>query len=274
MEKILPDPRIPRPASAWYRDRLQQLKDYSEAMKNGAKFPGISTGLKKLDNHIGGLQQGLHLLLASPGKGKTRFALNVARKAAIDGFPVVFITADEGASILTGRLFCLDTNTRLSDLQMGRVTESFTKYVSDLPAWNNNIYFQEVNKLDIESTGKLLKERIEKKQSRMGLVVVDYIQAIASTMQRNEIRLAVGELAQQIRNVAKDCKSPALVISSVGRKHYDNPDISSGKESGDLEFSADTVMSLKQPDKGSTDVTLKIDKNRWGEKDKENSLYG
>jgi len=269
---IQPNPHIPKPAGAWLEEAVGDLWKSHEAIANGARYPGISTGIKTLDQHMGGLQEGLFLLLAAPGVGKTRFALYVARQAALEGYPVCYVTADEGARRLSLRLACMDSNIRLSNMTMGCDPSALDRYTKDKPEFFNLIDLQETTNIDPASLGKHLKARIDQHGARMGLLVVDYIQAMASTMGHKEMRMAVSDLSAAFRDAALECKSPALVVSAVSRGQYDNPTLSAGKESGDLEFRADGVFTLTQRDKSTNELELEIQKNRWGERYKKIDL--
>ena len=273
MPKIIePNPHIPKPANTWLQEAVDDLWRSHQAIKDGAKYPGVSTGIKTLDQHMGGLQEGLFLLLAAPGVGKTRFALHVARQAALEGYPVVYVTADEGARRLSVRLACMDSNIRLSNMTMGCDPTLLAKYVEEKPDFFNLIDIQETTNIDPASLGKHLKSRIDQHGARIGLLVVDYIQAMASSMGHKEMRMAVSDLSAAFRDAALECKSPALVVSAVSRGQYDNPTLSAGKESGDLEFRADGVFTLSQRDKSTNELELEIQKNRWGERYKKIDL--
>ena len=95
---------VPRLANLLLGEAIKDLQLAYEAMQAGAKYPGIPTGLPTLDRHFGGMQEGIFLLGAKPGMGKTRMALSIARNAAKAGFPVLYLTADEGARRLALKL--------------------------------------------------------------------------------------------------------------------------------------------------------------------------
>ncbi len=70
---------------------------------------GPVTLLRDLDNALGGyLAPGLHILQASPGAGKTAFALQVA---ATCGFPALFVSAEMGLLEIFRRLVSRSTGT-------------------------------------------------------------------------------------------------------------------------------------------------------------------
>jgi replicative DNA helicase len=259
---------VPRPASLLLGEAIADLQLAYEAIKAGAKYPGIPTGLPMLDKHFGGMQEGIFLLGAKPGMGKTRMALSIARNAAKAGFPVLYLTADEGARRLALKLACMDAGIKLSDLSTGSDPTILQTYKSTDAEILKRVSFFEVKDINVDSIQQHLADRIKQAGSRMGLLVVDYVQALAANYPK-EMRQAVGEITVNIREAAIACKSPALVISALSRAAYENANMAGLRESSALEYSADGVWLLEE-DKNRTvsspmqALTLKVEKNRWG----------
>lgn len=259
---------VPRPASLLLGEAIADLQLAYEAIKAGAKYPGIPTGLPTLDKHFGGMQEGIFLLGAKPGMGKTRMALSIARNAAKAGFPVLYLTADEGARRLALKLACMDAGIKLSDLSTGSDPTILQTYKSTDAEMLKRVSFFEVKDINVDSIQQHLADRIKQAGSRLGLLVVDYVQALAANYPK-EMRQAVGEITVNIREAAIACKSPALVISALSRAAYENANMAGLRESSALEYSADGVWLLEE-DKNRTvsspmqALTLKVEKNRWG----------
>jgi replicative DNA helicase len=214
------------------------------------------------------MQEGIFLLGAKPGMGKTRMALSIARNAAKAGFPVLYLTADEGARRLALKLACMDAGIKLSDLSTGSDPTILQTYKSTDAEMLKRVSFFEVKEINVNSIQQHLADRIKQAGSRMGLLVVDYVQALAANYPK-EMRQAVGEITVNIREAAIACKSPALVISALSRAAYENANMAGLRESSALEYSADGVWLLEE-DKNRTvsspmqALTLKVEKNRWG----------
>ena len=259
---------VPRLANLLLGEAIKDLQLAYEAMQAGAKYPGIPTGLPTLDRHFGGMQEGIFLLGAKPGMGKTRMALSIARNAAKAGFPVLYLTADEGARRLALKLACMDAGIKLSDLSTGSDPTILQTYKSTDAEILKRVSFLEVKDINVDSIQQHLADRIKQAGSRMGLLVVDYVQALAANYPK-EMRQAVGEITVNIREAAIACKSPALVISALSRAAYENANMAGLRESSALEYSADGVWLLEE-DKNRTvsspmqALTLKVEKNRWG----------
>jgi replicative DNA helicase len=259
---------VPRLANLLLGEAIKDLQLAYEAMQAGAKYPGIPTGLPTLDRHFGGMQEGIFLLGAKPGMGKTRMALSIARNAAKEGFPVLYLTADEGARRLALKLACMDAGIKLSDLSTGSDPTILQTYKSRDEEMLKRVSFLEVKDINVDSIQQHLADRIKQAGSRMGLLVVDYVQALAANYPK-EMRQAVGTITVNIREAAIACRSPALVISALSRAAYENASMAGLRESSDLEYSADGVWLLEEDKNRPVSspmqaLTLKVEKNRWG----------
>jgi replicative DNA helicase len=260
---------VPRPANLLLGEAIADLQLAYEAMQAGAIYPGIPTGLPTLDKHFGGMQEGIFLLGAMPGMGKTRMALSIALNAAKEGFPVLYLTADEGARRLALKLACMDAGIKLSDLSTGSDPTILQTYKSTDAEILKRVSFFEVKDINVDSIQQHLADRIKQAGSRMGLLVVDYVQALAANYPK-EMRQAVGTITVNIREAAIACRSPALVISALSRGGYGlNPTMASLRESSDLEYSADGVWLLSEDINRPVSspmqaLTLRVEKNRWG----------
>lgn len=252
---------------------LDQLEKRRQAMKDGAAAVGVATGIAKLDKLLGGLQTGLHLLAASPGKGKTSLALQLAAEAARAGEPALFVTFEEAPERLALKVVCQ---------QAGLVAKIYAEGYGDpqdveaaMREHGPTLALLHV----LEGTGNLtageVKARALAMMARHGvgrcLVVIDYLQRWAGGRREyTEFRHVVGGLVSELRELALRLDSPILVISSQNRPGQDGASLTSFKESGDLEYSCDSAMFLVDaPERSAVPparaVDLKIQKNRYGD---------
>jgi replicative DNA helicase len=105
------------------------------------RVAGVPTGFKELDDAFGGLNAGkLYFLGGAPGGGKTSLALNIALNAARAGYPVVYVTCDEGARRLALKMACIENEVRMSDLNRGGDATKLQTYISTNPQMFRNIF--------------------------------------------------------------------------------------------------------------------------------------
>ena len=257
----------------------------------------------------GGLWPGLHVLVGNTGTGKSQWAMQAALHAACEGVPVLYIGLELDEVGLVARLVALcEDRAKWSDLYLGKRDpgELLTKHGSLLDAlplhmdvappmgWPYSRLRAATDALrDLYPVG-------EGDVRRPTLVVLDYLQLVASPDgTREDLRERIGRAAYYGRAVARDLDAAVLLVSSTAREHYwklsgrkpKNRDgaesnahyakpaweepanllVGTGKESGEVEYAADSVLVLaaepwgspKPPPEG-TRVHLAVAKVRAG----------
>jgi hypothetical protein len=227
----------------------------------------------------GGLWPGLHVLVGNTGSGKSQWALQAAIHAARQGTPVLYIGLELGEVDLVARCLAMlydevdrhDRPPHWSTLFLGqdpelleRFADKAAKRLETLP-----IAFEVAGPFGWPA-GRLvaaveeLRERWPSLASSPPLVVLDYLQVIGDEPGKGkplEIRERIARAAYQGRTVARDCDAAVLLVSSTARDNYarlygdgkpwDRPAselVGLGKESGEIEFSADSVLAMvKEP---------------------------
>ncbi len=234
---------------------------------------GVATGIVKLDKLLGGLQPGLHLLAASPGKGKTSLGLQFAAEAAKAGEPALFVTFEEAPERLALKVVCQ---------QARLVSKTYAEGYGDPQDVEAAMreHGPALARLHVlEGTGRLTVGQVKARalaimarhDAGRCLVVLDYLQRWAGGRREyTEFRHVVSGLVSELRELALRLDSPVLCISSQNRPGQDGANLTSFKESGDLEYSADTAMFLVDaPERTAVSparaVDLKIQKNRYGD---------
>lgn len=251
---------------------LREMTSRREAVKEkGTAAVGLPTGIKKLDTFLGGLQEGVHILAAEPGMGKTTLTLQIASKVA-EGFPAIFVSFEETLNRLALKVIC-----QKATLEAKRFSDGY----GELDKLQNAVlnFGHHLKSLYlIEGTGRLTVAQLKAKalqamsrhKTTQCLIVIDYLQRWAASRGNfNDYRHVVGNLVSELRELANRLHSPILVISSQNRGGMGTGDLTSLKESGDLEYSADSAIFLVQgkgsPTPPSRAVNLKIAKNRFGD---------
>ncbi len=248
----------------------------------------VSTGLKSLDNAFGGgLQAGrLFVLLGGPGSGKTTLANQLAEHVACAGRPVVYLTTEDPLSTLLAKSIahvgCID----YGDVLQGQINkqqdiDEACHLLVDRPSAERLLY--------VEGNGAALDELLDITRRHFaryanqaqcggpGVLVVDYLQRVARAQLgarrsgARDLREAVTMLTEQLRDLARDLNCTVIAIASQNRvSGYGNDNaLSSAKESGDVEYTADVMLSLAEDKKRVAPIlcearTLSIVKNRLG----------
>lgn len=259
-------------------DFISDTESAQKALETGIPR-GPITGFSRFDEAVGGfLANGLHILQAAPGAGKTAFSLQCAARCQ---FPTLYITTEMGTLELFRRLISRETETFLGRLKSGELgtKESLRlalKTAENLPNFafldGTNAYASPKQILDIAES---LKRKAEQEHI---LVVVDSIQLWAKSvrgvdsdfMGASEYELINAGLAS-LSSLANRLNSPVLAISHRNRVGNRNgtANLHSAKGSGEVEYMAESVIDLtrkeEQPDlDGEVEVTLQLLKNRHG----------
>lgn len=237
-------------------DVIETTESKSEAFKTG-EITGISTGYNDLDSILGGLQNSdLIILAARPSVGKTAFALNVAQNVAVKTKETVAVFSLEmSAPQLVTRMVSAEGQLEASKLRMGDMgTEDWTKMADAAGVLGGaNILIDDspgITVHDIRSKCRRLK-----KQEGLGLIVIDYLQLIASVGKgrgSENRQQEVSEISRTLKHLARELDVPIIALSQLSRgveqRQDKRPMMSDLRESGSIEQDADIVAFLYRDD--------------------------
>lgn len=250
------------------------LKRYEHVKEKGNSVIGVPTGLKGLDQLLGGLQTGVHMLAGEPGQGKTSLVLQLAANVAKNGDSVLFVSFEESLQRLAFKAVCLEAGLEMKPYAEGQgnplVLEVAFKQIG--PALKRLHFIEGNSHLTISQLKAKALQLREKNKTGKCLVIVDYLQRWAAARKDfSEFRHVVSSLVSDLREFSLRIDSPVLVISSQNRSGQGTSFLTSLKESGELEYSADSALFLvgnkeRFPREPARAVDLKIEKNRYGDR--------
>ena len=213
------------------------------------KYKGIGTGFAYLDSLISGLNKSdLILIAARPAMGKTAFALNIAENVAKNhpNEAVCIFSLEMPKTQLASRLLSSIARIDSNKLRSGRIPpgEDWTNlavaasYLSNQPIY-------------IDDTASITVPQIKSKLRRMknlGLVVIDYLGLIQSTLRTENKVQVVAEITRQLKIMAKELNVPVILLSQLSRgpesRTDKRPMLSDLRDSGSIEQDADIVLFL------------------------------
>ena len=236
----------------------------SAAFQRDGGLSGLATGLKDLDDKMGGLQPSDLIILAGrPAMGKTALATNIAFHVAkaykaehqtdgttrvTDGAVVAFFSLEMSAEQLATRILSEQTEIPSEMVRRGKIQQHEFDRLADMSAELQSL------PLYIDATGGLTiaqvaaRARRLKRQRGLGLVVVDYLQLLAgSSRKAAEGRVQeVTEITVGLKALAKELNVPIVALSQLSRqvenREDKRPQLSDLRESGSIEQDADVVM--------------------------------
>ena len=226
----------------------------SNAYRNEDGIVGVPTGLRDLDDRLGGLHKSdLVIIAGRPSMGKTALATNIAfnaaRKIQEEGkkTSIAFFSLEMSSEQLSTRILAEQSRIKSNDIRRGKISEDqFDKFIetskniSELP-----LYIDETPAISIAALSN--RARRIKRTFGLDMVVVDYIQLMTGINSRKDGRVQeISEITQGLKALAKELSIPVLALSQLSRavEQRDNnkPQLSDLRESGSIEQDADVVM--------------------------------
>jgi len=231
------------------RDILHQaMERVDRRMKHEHVEGGVETGFRDLDTLIGGLHNSeLTILAARPSMGKTALALNIAEYCSLKaGIPTLFVSLEMSAMELADRLLCSASRVNSHKLRNGTISgEERRKLLetagelSEAPLLIDDSPSR--NMTEIAATARRLK-----RQDKLGLVAIDYLQLIEPDNPKDQRQEQVARIARRLKGMARELNVPVLCLAQLNRQaeaaKENRPRLSHLRESGAIEQDADVVM--------------------------------
>ena len=232
----------------------QTIEMASAAYKNEGGIVGVPTGLRDLDDKLGGLHQSDLIIIAGrPSMGKTSLATNIAFNAAKNiqdigkKSSVAFFSLEMSSEQLSTRIISEQARIGSNDIRRGRISdEQFdqfletSKNISELP-----LFIDETPAISIAAMSN--RARRIKRLYGLDLIVVDYIQLMKGLFNNKDGRVQeISQITQGLKAIAKELGVPVLALSQLSRqveqRDDHKPQLADLRESGSIEQDADVVM--------------------------------
>ncbi len=232
----------------------QTIEMASAAYKNEEGIVGVPTGLRDLDDKLGGLHQSDLIIIAGrPSMGKTSLATNIAFNAAQKlqesgkKSSIAFFSLEMSSEQLSTRIISEQARISSNDIRRGRISDDqFDKFletsknISELP-----LYIDETPAISIAALSN--RARRIKRLFGLDMIVVDYIQLMRGTTFNKDGRVQeISQITQGLKAIAKELSVPVVALSQLSRqveqRDDHKPQLADLRESGSIEQDADVVM--------------------------------
>ncbi len=233
-------------------------KQIEEVANRKSMITGVETGFTDLDRMTAGLHPSdLIIVAARPGLGKTSLCLNVAQHVALKMRQCVGIFSLEmSKEQLVKRLLCGEAEIDSHRVNTGHLNrEDWSKLGRAAGALSQA-------KIFIDDTAAMTIAEMRSKARRLSLehgldlLIVDYLQLMSGTNQRNENRTQeISQISRGLKALAKEINVPVMAISQLNRaiesrRGDRRPQLSDLRESGSLEQDADIVLFIYREEAG------------------------
>lgn len=231
------------------------LRRIENLHSGGAKLRGITTGFAQLDTLLSGLQKSELIVLGGrPSLGKTSFALDIARHAALAGHTVGVFSLEMSREEVIDRIISSESNVPLWRIRTGRITDDmdFTMIQGAMDRLSRAKFFIDdsptLNILQMRSMARRLQV-----EHGLDLLVVDYLQLIKPRTNSDNMVQQVTEISRGLKSLSRELKVPVLALSQLSRgveqRDQKMPRLSDLRESGSIEQDADVVMFIYRKDR-------------------------
>jgi replicative DNA helicase len=237
---------------------IQRIEDLRHKNED---ITGVPSGFHSLDYVTYGWQPtDLIILAARPSVGKTAFALNLARNAALHASkptPIAFFSLEMSAAQLVQRILSAESEIWLEKIARGKLEEHEMK----------QLYAKGIQRLAqapifIDDTAALnifefrAKCRRLKNKHNVGLIIIDYLQLMSGTgdNKNSNREQEISRISRDLKSLAKELSVPIIALSQLSREVEKRkegskmPQLSDLRESGAIEQDADLVMFLYRPE--------------------------
>ena len=234
-------------------NRIDELRTRQEDIS------GIPSGFSSMDRVTYGWQKtDLIILAARPAVGKTAFALNLARTAALNKIrptPVAIFSLEMSAGQLVQRILSAESEIPLEKISRGKMEDYeyqqlHTKGIKRLE--QAPIFIDDTAALNIFEFRAKARRLVNK--HKVGLIIIDYLQLMSGNSDKGGNReQEISTISRNLKALAKELQVPIIALSQLSRavetrKESKMPQLSDLRESGAIEQDADMVMFIYRPE--------------------------
>ena len=237
---------------------INSVLDNLQELQSQTGLSGVPSGYPNIDRVTQGWQKSdLIILAARPSVGKTAFALNIARNAAVDAnMPVAVFSLEMSADQLGKRLITTESGLSGEKIKGGVKLEQYEwvqlentlKRLAKAP-----LYIDDTPGIPIMEFRTKAKRLVKQKGVR--LIVVDYLQLMQGPVELRGLReQEVAAISRTLKATAKELNIPIIALSQLSRNAVQRtggtgkPQLSDLRESGSIEQDADMVIFIHRPD--------------------------
>jgi replicative DNA helicase len=234
----------------------------ANAFQRAGGLSGIASGLRDLDQKMGGLQASDLIIIAGrPGMGKTALATNIAFNIAkvyrgekqedgtiktVNGGIVGFFSLEMSSEQLATRIVAEQAGIPSYKIRQGKITENDFAKLSDVAADIERLplYIDQTGGISIAQL--VARARRLKRQKGLDLLVIDYLQLLSGSSKNGANRVQeITEITTGLKALAKELAVPVVALSQLSRqvesRDDKRPQLSDLRESGSIEQDADVA---------------------------------
>jgi len=234
--------------------------DYFESLKDIDRMRGATTGLRHIDQKIGGYRRGFYYVIAGrPGMGKSAYALSSVFKSAASGSGVYIASLEMSQQEIFARITSELSNRKkgksapqYQDMLRGEATEDQLNMVLESSEQLKAVPFiydtsASLTVAQIKARARSKKAELERQGKTLDIVCVDHMGLIkASGRYKGNKTAETGEISGELRKLAKELDCAVVALSQLSRANTDRdnkrPTLADLRWAGEIEQDAHVVM--------------------------------
>ena len=250
-------------------DASEIANELADELSKG-KITRVATHIRTLDYFTyGGFNGGnLVILAARPSVGKTTIAMQIAQAASADNNKTLVFSLEMTKKELVQRM--LQSTGLVSQYELVTHNINWDNYERALGMVVNSNLIINDDAYNIHDIRHKIITSVKTQGVKM--VMIDYLQLMKGADPRMSKNDQVGELTSALKQTAKQCNIPIIVLSQLSResvRENRSPQLYDLRDSGSIEQDADIVVMLERSkdDMGAiidNKIDMWIRKNRAG----------
>nr|YP_009394211.1 Replication helicase subunit [Rhodomela confervoides]ARW62773.1 Replication helicase subunit [Rhodomela confervoides] len=202
----------------------------------------LKSGFTELDNIISGLPDGNLIIIAGrPSIGKTSLAINIAYNVFFNQkISVSIFSLEMSSKEIVNKLISIASKAELNETTINNLDKKQWKSITSIcfKLLSNNIYINDKDSVEISDIEYIAK-KLKKKDQRIRLIIIDYLQLIGFSLETNKKynrSQELGYITRKLKLLAQFLQIPIVVLSQLNRnieaRTNKEPLLSDLKESG------------------------------------------
>ena len=201
----------------------QVWEQYQKVLTGNKGALGLATGIQQMDEMLGGLMPGLHMLSSRPSMGKTSLMLGIAGHIGVElKVPCLIFSGDLSAHQIVRRMVfsragqsaCLECSAFTTPDE----SEQVQLKNAAVEIAESHLYIEDSFDLSIESL-RCIATRYQR-DAGVRFIAIDHLNLLRSKSLTSELSRGreVVEIVAQLKTLSRQLSIPILLLSDVSRK--------------------------------------------------------
>jgi replicative DNA helicase len=227
---------------------LDQFNEWMSTPLAEGQTRGIPTGIRALDDMLGGIFPGVYILAGRPSMGKTAIMLQVVEGFCLHGKRVLLFVIEASKQQTMERMACGRANVSLQEMRQGRADGdayiAAVQALGEIAEWPLVIVdLSRLTPADVMSYA-----RREQMFGTLDAVFVDGLWLMEPNQRHRDQREAIGAVSREMKRTQRELNMPVFMTHQLSRaceqRSDKRPILSDLRETGDVEQDGDVIMFL------------------------------